>query len=199
MEMEPWRIYALGDRAVTVSFGDAISDVSSQAVLSLQRALQEDPIPGVEEWVPSYASLTVYYDPSVVRASLPGPPGMSASERMTIRLQQRCRQPMPVLPAHSLRLVEIPVCYDLAFGPDLPGVAGHAGMTVEDVIELHLSRTYRVYLIGFVPGFPYMGETDPRLEVPRRQEPRQRVAPGSVALAGRQTASILWRRRGVGR
>lgn len=185
--MEPWRIYALGDRALTVSFGDTLSDLLSETVLSLQQALQADPIPGVEECVPSYATLTLYYDPAVVRASLPGPPGLSVSERLASHLWQRCQQPIPTGSASSPRLVEIPVCYEPDFGLDLDLVAVHAGMTVDEVIELHLSRTYRVYLIGFVPGFPYMGVTDPRLDIPRRAEPRQRVAPGSVALAGRQT------------
>jgi inhibitor of KinA len=87
----------------------------------------------------------------------------------------------------NLPLLQIPVCYDLSLAPDLPWVAAYCRLTIPEVIELHGSRTYRVYMIGFIPGFPYLGMLPPALDVPRKLRPALSVPAGSVALAGRQT------------
>lgn len=187
--MEAYRIYPLGDRALTVSFGTELTEESSRSVLALRRSLEGMPIYGMEELVPSYATLTVFYDPDLFKRLAPECPSHAdtVSLQATRLIRERLRDLNPLNEDDRAEVVEVPVCYEEGFAPDLGYVAGHAGMSVEDVICLHLSMTYRVYMTGFVPGFPYMGEVDPRLQVPRKQEPRLRVAPGSVALAGRQT------------
>lgn len=188
-KVEPWRIYPLGDRAVTVCFGTELTERTARSVLALKSSLEGNPIPGLEELVPAYVTLTVYYDPEIVRRSVPIRPfsSVTVSERLSDMLRARLvHLDLAFEDVHS-PVVEVPVCYEDAYAPDLGFVADHSGMTVEDVIRLHESATYRVYMTGFVPGFPYMGEVDRRLQVPRRREPRLRVAAGSVALAGRQT------------
>jgi inhibitor of KinA len=187
--MEAFRIYPLGDRAVTVSFGTELTEETARSVLALRSSLEGMPIMGMEELVPSYATLTVFYDPELVRCLKPEsfPHADTVSAQITRLIRERLRDLNPSKEDGCAGLVEVPVCYEDGFAPDIGYVARHAGMGVDDVISLHLSKTYRVYMTGFVPGFPYMGEVDPRLQVPRKQEPRLRVVPGSVALAGRQT------------
>lgn len=185
--MGVWRVYALGDRAVTVSFGEVVSEDAARSVAALRRDLELRPLAGMEELVPSYTTLTVYYDPERIRRSESGAMAGTVNDWVAKALGERLAADEDGEAEALIPPVDVPVCYEGAFALDLGFVAGHAGLTTEDIIGLHTSVIYRVYLIGFVPGFPYMGITDPRLEVPRRREPRLRVAPGSVALAGRQT------------
>jgi inhibitor of KinA len=185
--MDAWRVYALGDRAVTVSFGEVVSEDAARSVAALRRSLELQPLAGMEELVPSYTTLTVFYDPERIRRLEAGALAGTVHDWVAKALGDRLSAGLDGEAETLLPPVEVPVCYEVAFAPDLEVVAGHAGLSAEEVIELHTSVTYRVYLIGFVPGFPYMGMTDPRLEMPRRAEPRLRVAPGSVGLAGRQT------------
>jgi inhibitor of KinA len=185
--MGSWRVYALGDRAVTVSFGEVVSEDAARSVAALRRSLELRPLAGMEEMVPSYTTLTLYYDPQRIRRSEAGALAGTVSDWVAKALADRLAVGVDTEAEPLMSPMEVPVCYEGPFSPDLYVVAGHAGLSAEEVIELHTSVTYRVYLLGFVPGFPYMGMTDPRLEVPRRPEPRLRVAAGSVGLAGRQT------------
>ena len=186
--MGDWRVYALGDRAVTVSFGEVVSEDAARSVAALRRSLELRPLAGMEELVPAYTTLTVYYDPERIRRSEAGALAGTVSDWVSKALEERLTVGVDGEAAEALlQPVEVPVCYEGPYSPDLDIVARHAGLSTEEVVRLHMSVTYRVYLLGFVPGFPYMGLTDPRLDVPRRAEPRLRVVPGSVALAGRQT------------
>ena len=187
--MEPSCIYPLGDRAVTVRFGTELTDQAARKVLALKSSLEANPIQGFDELVPAYATLTVFYDPVHVRqmAYDRTSPYRTVSDIVSGMIRERLQHLDPTVEAMPSAVVEVPVCYEEDYAPDMGFVADHSGVSVEDVIRLHLSATYRVYMTGFVPGFPYMGEVDRRLEVPRRREPRSRVVPGSVALAGRQT------------
>jgi len=185
--MGAWRVYALGDRAVTVSFGEVVSEGAARSVAALRRSLELRPLPGMEEMVPSYTTLTLYYDPQRIRRSEAGALAGTVSDWVAKALADRLAVGVDTEAEPLMSPMEVPVCYEGPYSPDLYVVAGHVGLSTKEVIDLHTSVTYRVYLIGFVPGFPYMGMTDPRLEVPRRREPRLRVAPGSVGLAGRQT------------
>jgi KipI family sensor histidine kinase inhibitor len=159
-------IEPLGDRALTIRLGDRMD--AGLAALARGLAARLRGISGVREAVPGYATVTVFYDADY------------ASMRSAVE---------PVIATATAESAAgpehvIPVRYD---GPDLQDVAERTGMTVARVIELHHSRVYTVYLIGFVPGFAYLGELDPALELPRRDQPRTRVPAGSVAIAGRQT------------
>jgi inhibitor of KinA len=169
----------LGDSAITVVVGDGISRDLSAEVTRLTRAVTNAKFDGVIDVVPSYASFAVYYDPRRV-----GYEKISNSLRETIA-QAADRNASSSPQVDEKRTIRIPVRYD---GDDLTDVAARTGLTRDRVVELHSSREYHVYVIGFVPGFAYLGELDNSLVLPRRDAPRKRVPAGSVAIAEAQTA-----------
>ncbi len=169
------RVVFAGDAAVVAEFDERIGQDVNDAVVACARAISEHRMPGVRDVVPTFRSVTVYFDP--LRTDMTAL--TSVIERAAVD---------PVATADSTRtLIEIPVCYDQEFGLDLPDVARFAALPVDAVIETHVSQTYRVYMLGFVPGFAYMATVDNRIAAPRRPAPRPRVEPGSVGIAGHQT------------
>jgi inhibitor of KinA len=177
--LEP-RFLLAGDAALVVEFGQALGTSAidleiNRRVHALARALAECPLPGLGEAVPSYRSLLVHYDPlQLAHAEV---------ESFVTEALQRCEDaPLP-----EPRLVEIPTIYGGERGPDIGFVAEHNGLTVADVIRLHAGATYTVYMLGFTPGFPYLGGLPDALATPRLETPRKRVPAGSVGIAGAQT------------
>ena len=166
----------LGDSALTLVFGDAIDPLVHTRILDAARALQARPPRGVTEIVPAYTTLGVWFNPLERDAA------DLAAELMETVGQSDGR---PIGRADDGREVVIPVRYD---GPDLADVASRLGVSTDDVIQRHTATEYRVYMLGFVPGFAFLGLLDPSLELPRRSSPRLRVPAGSVGIAGRQTA-----------
>jgi KipI family sensor histidine kinase inhibitor len=165
----------LGDSALTLVFGDAIDPLVHARILAVARDLRAQPPRGVTEVVPAYTTLGVWFDPlSRDAADL-------ASELVEIAEQAEGREDGE---AEGRELV-IPVRYD---GPDLDDVASRLGLARDEVVRRHSEATYRVFMLGFVPGFAFLGLLDPSLELPRRSSPRLKVPAGSVAIAGRQTA-----------
>lgn len=162
----------LTDSSVLVQLGDSIDLATNQRVHSLAARLAQNPLDGVLETVPGYASLVVHYDP-LVRAHA------EITEWLAAHLNVE-GQASP----HPPRRVEVPVIYD---GPDLPFVAQHCGLSVDEVIRLHSQSDYTVFMMGFMPGFPYLGKLPEALRVPRLETPRTHVPAGSVAIAGGQT------------
>lgn len=165
----------LGEAAVTLSWGTAVSPQVNAQVHRAAEVIRAAALPQVADLVPAYAALTVFYDPL-----------HTDYRRMADQLLELVEAAgdgggSPLAPAEH----EIPVCYD---GPDLDEVARQTGLPTAEVIARHAAREYRVYLLGFVPGFAYLGELDPALVVPRRGSPRKRIPAGSVAIAGEQTA-----------
>jgi KipI family sensor histidine kinase inhibitor len=164
----------LGESAVTVVLGEGISRELSARVSGIAGELHSARIASVNEIVPSYASLSVFFDSlnfdfaDVVSSIRPVVENAAGHEGA----------------ASSSRLIRIPVTYD---GEDLSDVAERTGHSVEDVIRLHTEREYHVYVIGFVPGWAYLGDIDPSLFLPRRSAPRKKVPAGSVAIAEAQT------------
>ena len=165
----------MGDRSILVELGDTISPDVNRRVHQLMLQLRQAPLPGVREIAPGYRSLLVVYDPLTIApaelkeriaevAARPGIAGLPQAKRLTV-----------------------PVFYGGNYGPDLEAVAGHLGISTDEVIRLHTETSYRVYMIGFTPGYPYMGELPAALAVPRRSTPRTRVPKGSVGIAQRQT------------
>ena len=180
-------IVPFGDRAVLAVFGDEIDEGLNRRARALAAAVDADRRRG-GPWgapVPGYASLLAPYDPrragAAEAAQLLAALAASADESLAAGPAEASAEPDPPL-------VEIPVAYGGADGPDLPLVARLTGLAEHRVIEIHASVTYRVFLLGFAPGFAYLGTLRPELAVPRRAEPRIRVPAGSVAIAGRQTA-----------
>lgn len=173
------RILTAGDSALVVEFGNTIDPAVNRRVYDLAAAVEAAGISGVSELVPTYRSLLVGYD--CLQTSYDET--RSALEDL---LSERSTQPAhDDTPAGTL--FEIPVAYGGASGPDLERVAEHAGMSTDDVVEIHSAVAYRVYMLGFLPGFPYLGGMDGRIACPRLETPRLRVPAGSVGIAESQT------------
>jgi KipI family sensor histidine kinase inhibitor len=164
----------LGEEAWILTLGERIDHGLHERVVAVADLIGVAALPGVREIVPGYTTVTVAFDSARADAEELG----AALERLLADAPARLSAPLP-------RTVEIPVRYD---GPDLDAVAERTGLSRSLVVERHSARWYRVYLLGFAPGFAYLGELDPSLELARRQSPRTRVPPGSVAIAGLQTA-----------
>ncbi len=169
------RFLPAGESALVVEFGDEIHPDIHRQVLALDYALSREPFPGLRETVPTYRSLLVHYDPLQLAWD-------DALGYVTDALRRSAEVPMPE-PAE----VEIPVIYGGEFGPDLEFVAESNGLSVDEVIRLHAGATYTVYMLGFAPGFAYLGGLPDRLATPRLPTPRPSVPAGSVGIAGRQT------------
>jgi inhibitor of KinA len=178
MSAEPQaaRVVALGDRAVLVEFGTVIDEAVNRRALAFAAGLAARAVPGVRDIVPAYAAVAVHFDPLRTRA-----------EHVVDALEALLEGDGPAAPAEHDAIVELPCCYGGAFGPDLPGVAGWATCGDADVVARHAAPVYRVCMIGFLPGFPYLAEVDPSIAMPRHATPRLTVPAGSVAIAGRQT------------
>jgi inhibitor of KinA len=175
--------YPLGDAALVLQFGEAIDEGTLRTIQAVGRYLDQHPFPGLREYVPAFTTLTVYYDPWVVSQAGQHNPYEAVAKQLNEVLRQ-----MPPAPADATGLVvEIPVCYGGRFGPDLEEVARHTGFTPQEVIRLHTEPIYLVYMLGFAPGFPYLGGMNEQLAAPRKAQPRPLVPAGTVGIAGRQT------------
>jgi len=169
------RFLPVGDRALSVELGDSISEVTNRRVHNLSREILRLVAPGVLDVVPTYRSLMVYYDPlSISYADLTSRLG---------EMEGSLGEGETVAP----RLVEIPTIYGGEYGPDIGAVAEHNGISEEEVIRTHSGTDYLVYMMGFLPGFPYLGGMSERIATPRLQTPRPSIPAGSVAIAERQT------------
>jgi KipI family sensor histidine kinase inhibitor len=172
--MKP-RLLPLGDSAMLVQWGNDMDFKVNQRVHALANLIEASPMDGVIETVPAYATLLVHYDPLVVSFA-----------KVRDFLREKLSQAEAAV-ARSPKRVEVPVRYGGERGVDLETVARHLRLRVEEVIRLHSDRTYTVFMMGFTPGFPYMGKLDDALVVPRLETPRTRVPAGTVAIAGWQT------------
>lgn len=166
----------VGDSGVLAVCGSEISEQVNAQVMALDAAVQAAQLPGVVETVPTYAALLVTLDPLQTDADTLIP----ALRRLWDALP-------PVSSTAAGRLVEVPVCYGGDYGPDLAFVAQHAGLTEQQVIDIHCGRDYRIFMLGFLPGFPYLGGMDERIVCPRLQTPRTKIPAGAVGIGGKQT------------
>lgn len=178
------QITPLGDSALVVELGDTINESTHLRVQAAWRALAAEPLPGVSETVPAYTTITIFYDPALVAAA--GAPTASLSDWLGERVRERLKNPPKTAKAKP-RMVDVPVCYGGEFGPDLARVAAQAKLRPEEVIKRHIKAEYRVHLIGFAPGFPYLGGLPKELQTPRHAKPRMAVPAGSVGIGGEQT------------
>ena len=170
----PAEFFSCGDTALVVQFGEQVDAEMNTRVMRLDSIVRSREIPGVVETVPTFRSLMIHYDPlRITRAALLDAVEPLLSEEGSFDA--------------TCAAWNLPVCFDPEYAPDLEDVARRTGLTPERVIELHSTTTFRVYMIGFLPGHPYMGDLPKELELPRREEPRTRVPAGSVAIATTMT------------
>lgn len=179
-----YRIFPINENALTIDFGNEISALLNDRVLSLAAFIEKDRFDGFIESVPAYSSLTVFYDLLQIRRNYPGFPSAFTAVKSFI---ESALNDLTEISNFKSRKIKIPVCYNLEFASDLEFIANTTGLTTGEVIKIHTSKTYRVFMIGFLPAFAYMGEVDKKIVAPRRQTPRTKIEKGSVGIAGKQT------------
>jgi inhibitor of KinA len=171
------RFLAAGDTALVVEFGTVVDPALIGAVQALDRAIGAADLPGVLETVPSFRSLMVHYDP-LITTSVALTEAIAALDLSATGPQQ------------AVRHWSLPCCYAAEFGPDLDHVAQATGLAIASVIEAHAEAGFTVAMLGFLPGCPFLSGLDKRFDLPRRTEPRTRLAGGSVAVA--QSLSVIY-------
>lgn len=179
----------LGDAAVVVQLGTTIDEQTHRRVTAFADALEREPILGLIEIVPAFTTVTVFYDPFQVLLSQMGRVDLkerSPYEIVCSQLREIANELQESV-SQKPTTVEIPVCYGGEFGPDLSFVAKHNGLSEEEVIQIHSRGEYLVYMIGFAPGFPYLGGMSAKIAAPRRTSPRLKIPLGTVGIAGMQT------------
>lgn len=189
----------LGDCAVTITLASTADEEAHRTIRAAVQRLSDHSIPGIIDLVPAFTSIVVHYDPVQVRdaaagpAGQAGPPGAAADARDGLPYDliiESIRSALDGLTAAELpppRVVEIPVCYGGDLGPDLDDIAQRHSLSPDEIIRLHAAGDYLVHMVGFMPGFAYLGGLDPRLATPRRSSPRTVVPAGSVGIGGSQT------------
>jgi inhibitor of KinA len=181
----PYRIVPAGDSVIVIEFEERIDPIVNDRTIACAGALQRAAISGVRDIVPTYRSVAIYFDPlrtngAALMARAEHEAGLVSSRQSDASGPSR----LPGAPASTVR---IPVCYGGELGPDLADMAAFAHMDEAEVVRTHATSTYRVFMVGFVPGFAYLGIVDERIAMPRRASPRLRVPAGSVAVGGVQT------------
>jgi inhibitor of KinA len=170
-----YSVHPYGEAALIVETTENIAESTFKRIRCLTGLLEATPTQALQELIPAYNSLLVVYDP--VKADY------AAMEAWVSGLVARVES----TPAAPVRIIRIPVCYEDPHAPDLEDVARHAGLEAREVVGIHSTGTYLVYMLGFTPGFPYLGGMSERIATPRRPSPRTRIPAGSVGIAGSQT------------
>jgi KipI family sensor histidine kinase inhibitor len=165
-----------GDSAVVIEFGDSIDMKINARVQQLRRYIENSHLCGIVEFVPTYRSLAIYFDPLTVG-------DISLFFEKLKSMAQRTKGEI----SKGGLVIVIPVCYGGEFGPDMENVASHTGISEEEIIRRHTAPDYYCYMLGFTPGFSYLGGMDESLATPRLKEPRKVIPAGSVGIAGKQT------------
>ena len=179
----PYKIFPLGDSALTIDFGNVISEEINKKVISLFNYLQQHPLNGMIEAIPAYSSVTIFYNVFLVKQE--NSDDTTAYEFMKSNAEEFLLKNIEA-DAGTSNIIRIPVCYDEEFGIDLTWMSDQKNISVDEIVQIHCSQKYRVYMLGFLPGFAYMGEVDEKIAAPRKPQP-QKIIAGSVGIAGRQT------------
>lgn len=173
--MDRVRYLVSGDCAVCVEFGNEISPEINSKIRAFNIAVEKAGIEGIVETIPTYRSLLVVYQPEVIRF-----------KELTEKFEE-IMSSMGNIQIPPPTVIEIPVLYGGEMGPDLENVASHNGKTPEEVIKIHTSEEYLIYMLGFIAGFPYLGGMSKEIATPRLKSPRVKIEGGSVGIAGEQT------------
>lgn len=173
--MQNIRILTAGDSSLLVEFGKEISPEINRKIAATVQLMRDQSIEGVVDVIPAFCSLLINYDPRVV-----------SYENIKARIQGLLKVDAKA-GGGMKKIYEIPVCYGGEYGPDIANIAKNAGLTEEEVIQIHSSRDYLIYMLGFLPGFCYLGGLDERIHTPRLANPRLKINAGSVGIGGSQT------------
>ncbi|MCU6761109.1 Sporulation inhibitor kipI [uncultured Roseburia sp.] len=173
--MDGVKILTEGDSSLLIEFGKEISPEINGKITALVHLLKAQQIEGVVDLIPAFCSLLINYDPRVITYSK-----LKKRLEKLLKLEVEAKQSVK-------KVIEIPVCYGGEYGPDLDNIAEHAGLNREEVIKIHSSRDYLIYMLGFLPGFSYLGGLDERIHTPRLANPRIKISAGSVGIGGSQT------------
>jgi inhibitor of KinA len=180
-------IFPLGDNALTISFGNFISPKINDQVFQLAEFIEKNHFAGFIETVPAYSSLSIFFN--IVEVKKTYQTFETAFEFVKNFVENSLEKVSEIKPIKPIkpRLIEIPMSFEKNTALDLEELAEHKHVSTQQVIEIFTSQTYRVFMLGFLPGFAYMGEVDERIATPRKQTPRLKVPKGSVGIAGNQT------------
>lgn len=181
--MPEYAIFPLGDQAITFSLGNTIQVENHGKVMAMLHWMRQHPFPGLLDIAVAYNSITVVYDLFSVHTNQATEGGFGYVRDLLLEAYRQSA----LAGGSASGLKRIPVCYESPFSPDIEYVMTEKDLSRDEVIALHAGRNYQVYMIGFLPGFPYLAEVDPRLRFPRKATPRGRVEAGSVGIAGVQT------------
>lgn len=173
---DEFKCYPLGDAAIVIQLGNQISPLINGRVRAVCAYLDEYSFEGFIEYVPAFTTVTIYYEPWIINYN-----------KLLSLLQELASEVLEQQEVPAGTLLEIPVLYGGEWGPDLDFVASHNKMTAAEVISLHTAPDYLVYMIGFAPGFPYLGGMNELISAPRKDNPRSKIPAGSVGIAGQQT------------
>ncbi|NCU16801.1 5-oxoprolinase subunit PxpB [Pallidibacillus pasinlerensis] len=178
-----YNLYPMGENAILIEFGTEINIETHQKIQAITNFLNNDPPEWMIEYIPAFTTITVYYEPYNIYL-------ISGKDNIYEYVCKKIKDlllKVPISYENEPRLIEIPVCYGGDFGPDLEVVAEHNKLTPEEVIEIHSSGEYIVFMLGFAPGFPFIGGMSEKIATPRRKTPRLKIPERSVGIAGMQT------------
>ncbi len=177
--------FEISENAISLEFGGDISKATLERISRLNECIKQNPFTELLSTIPAYTTLTLYFDSFKLmnNGSLKGATTFDKISGYIKSLHVETRTDQQT----SNQIINIPVCYDATFGFDLEELTSFYQLTKEEIIEIHSSAVYTVYMIGFVPGFPYLGGLSEKLTAPRKQNPRSVIPAGSVGIAGKQT------------
>jgi len=178
-----YKIYPLGDAAACIDLGNIIDEEINKKIIAIREWLQSNSFEGLKDIIIAYSSISVYYDPIILKKKLHLHSTVFEfiSQKLEIAFQQAI-----VTDEMDKKIIQIPVCYSNEFGIDIDFISQKKNISKEEIIHLHTSKIYRVYMIGFLPGFSYLGKLDEKIALPRKPKPVT-IAAGSVGIAGMQT------------
>ncbi|WP_026694450.1 5-oxoprolinase subunit PxpB [Peribacillus kribbensis] len=178
-----YKLEPLGDRGIMIDLGNEIDSAVHDKIQNITRILDNYSESWITEYIPAFTTVAVFYNPMFFYTSSVR---VTPYEAACMRIHELLKK-SELSNRSQARKVEIPVCYGGSFGPDLQFVADHNSLTLDEVIRVHTSGDYLVYMIGFAPGFPYIGGMPAEIAAPRKESPRLKIPPGSVGIAGEQT------------
>ena len=177
--------FQISENAISLEFGDDINKETLGRITGLNECIKQNPFAGLLSTIPAYTTLTLYFNP-VRLMNDPSLKGSTTSDKISGYIKSINFETKNDQQTHK-QIIQIPVCYNPAFGFDLQELSSFCQLKKEEIIDIHSSAFYTVYMIGFVPGFPYLGGLSERLTTPRKQNPRPVIPAGSVGIAGQQT------------